>query len=85
MSEQIDAKSGSITFDPHKVSPPHLTQQSPADDSHDLRFFGKDGFTFLDFLDMVNPLHHIPIVSTLYQSITGDTIDPGAKIVGGTL
>ena len=34
---------------------------------------------------MVNPLHHIPIVSTLYQSITGDTIDPGAKIVGGTL
>ena len=34
---------------------------------------------------MINPLQHIPIISSLYQSITGDTIDPGAKIAGGTL
>jgi len=47
--------------------------------------FGKDGFTFFDFLDIVNPLQHIPLVSTLYRSMTGDEIDPGAKIAGGTL
>ncbi len=47
--------------------------------------FGPDGFTFLDFLDIINPLQHIPIVATLYRDLTGDQIDPGSRIAGGTL
>ncbi len=47
--------------------------------------FGKDGFTFFDFIDVINPLQHLPIVSTLYRELTGDTIDPGAKMAGGAL
>lgn len=47
--------------------------------------FGEDGFSFWDLLDIVNPLQHIPIVSTIYRAVTGDTIDPGARIAGGTL
>ncbi|MEK9967540.1 MAG: hypothetical protein VW600_00295 [Ferrovibrio sp.] len=47
--------------------------------------FGKDGFTFSDFLDIINPLQHIPIVNTVYRAITGDKIDPGSRIVGGGL
>lgn len=47
--------------------------------------FGSDGFTFLDFLDIINPLHHIPIVGTLYRHFTGDEIDPGSRVFGGTL
>lgn len=47
--------------------------------------FGADGFTFLDFLDIINPLQHIPFVNTLYQNLTGDEIDPGSRIAGGTL
>lgn len=47
--------------------------------------FGKDGFTFGDFLDIINPLQHIPVVSTIYRAITGDKIDPGARIAGGGL
>jgi hypothetical protein len=47
--------------------------------------FGANGFTFLDFLDIINPLHHIPLVSTMYRSITSDEIDPGSRIVGGSL
>lgn len=47
--------------------------------------FGQDGLTFWDFLDIINPLQHIPVISTLYRSITGDEIDPAAKIAGGTL
>ncbi len=47
--------------------------------------FGEDGFTFFDFLDIVNPLQHIPVISTLYREITGDHIDPGSRIAGGTL
>ncbi len=47
--------------------------------------FGKDGFTFGDFLDIINPLQHIPIVSSVYRAMTGDKIDPGARLVGGGL
>jgi len=47
--------------------------------------FGPDGFTFLDFLDIVNPLQHIPIVSSLYRQLSGDEIDPGSRVAGGTL
>jgi len=44
-----------------------------------------DDFGFEDMLDMINPLHHIPIVSTVYQDLTGDTISAPAKIMGGGL
>ena len=47
--------------------------------------FGKDGFTFLDFLDVINPLQNIPLVGTMYRSITGDQIDPGSRIAGSGL
>ena len=51
----------------------------------EFQLLGKDGLTFWDFLDIVNPLQHIPVISTLYRSITGDEINPAAKIAGGTL
>lgn len=47
--------------------------------------FGEDGFTFGDIIDIINPLQHIPIVSSLYRDITGDTIAPAMKIAGGAL
>lgn len=40
---------------------------------------------FGDFVDMVNPLQHIPLVGTLYRHVTGDTISPAARMMGGTL
>ncbi|MCW9044790.1 MAG: hypothetical protein OQK35_00500 [Alphaproteobacteria bacterium] len=59
----------------------------PAKTEQDTGFqgFGKDGFTFFDFLDIINPLQHIPIVNTAYRSMTGDEIDPASKIIGGSL
>ena len=47
--------------------------------------FGKDGVSFLDFLDIINPLQHIPLVSTLYRKITGDEIDPASRLAGSAL
>jgi hypothetical protein len=44
-----------------------------------------DGFSFDDLLDIVNPLQHLPIVSTLYRHITGDTIKPLEQIAGDAL
>lgn len=47
--------------------------------------FGKDGLTFGDVLDAVNPLNHIPIVSDLFASTTGSAPSAASKLVGGAL
>jgi len=44
-----------------------------------------ESFGFGDLIDIVNPLHHIPLVSTIYESITGDTIRPSGQIIGGAI
>jgi hypothetical protein len=44
-----------------------------------------DGFSFGDFLDIINPLQHIPVVSTIYRKLTGDTIKPFERLAGDTL
>eukprot|EP00439_Symbiodinium_sp_Y106_P088114 s1_g650.t1 len=45
----------------------------------------EDGFSFDDFLDMVNPLQHLPVISTLYRELTGDELEPASRIVGGAI
>ncbi len=54
-------------------------------DEDGFQVFGEDGFTFLDFIDIINPLQHFPIISTLYRELTGDTLDPGSSVIGSTL
>ncbi len=45
--------------------------------------------SFMSFLfgliDVINPLQHIPVISTIYRSLTGDEISPMARIAGDTL
>lgn len=41
--------------------------------------------SFDDVIDAVNPLHHLPGVSTLYRDMTGDTIKAPMKVIGGAL
>jgi hypothetical protein len=45
-------------------------------------FLGPDGeFGWDDFLDMINPLQHIPFVNMAYRAITGDEIYGAARLV----
>lgn len=44
-----------------------------------------DGFGFDDFLDIVNPLQHLPLIGTAYRAITGDEIETPARLAGGAL
>lgn len=46
---------------------------------------GDATMSFGDFLDMVNPLQHIPVVSSVYRAITGDSINPVSRIAGDVL
>ena len=40
---------------------------------------------FADLLDVINPLQHIPVVSSLYRELTGDEIKAPARVLGGFL
>ncbi|HVO95740.1 MAG TPA: hypothetical protein VMT22_22985 [Terriglobales bacterium] len=44
-----------------------------------------DSFSFGDFLDIINPLQHLPIVATLYRNWTGDQIGMAPRVIGGAL
>ncbi len=70
--------------DAMRAPAPVTATNRPAEDDG-FKLFGDDGFTFLDFLDIINPLHHIPIIGTLYRHFSGDEIDPGSRVLGGTL
>jgi hypothetical protein len=47
--------------------------------------WGEDGFDFWDVLDIINPLQHIPIVSSIYRELTGDEIGAAPRMAGGFL
>ena len=70
---------------PPRHDAPAAAPRAPAAAPSDLGFWGADGLTFGDILDLINPLQHIPVVSTIYRAITGDEISPGARIAGGAL
>ncbi|MCH8997999.1 MAG: hypothetical protein IID48_06985 [Proteobacteria bacterium] len=57
----------------------HSERMGDADDAPEREF------RFGEFLDIINPLQHIPIVGTIYRAITGDEISPSASIFGGFL
>lgn len=44
----------------------------------------EDG-SFWDFLDIINPLQHIPILGSIYRAVTGDQIATPARLIGDCL
>src|SRR5437762_1684738 len=44
-----------------------------------------DDFNFDALIDTINPLQHIPVVSTIYRELTGDKMGAPASIAGGAL
>lgn len=61
-----------------QVQKPQASQESTQDTS-----WGGDGFGFDDLIDLVNPLHHLPVIGTIYRQLSGDEIAPEAQILGG--
>jgi hypothetical protein len=46
---------------------------------------GGEGGAFDTLLDILNPLQHVPIVSSVYRAVTGDAISDSARLIGDTL
>lgn len=42
-------------------------------------------FGFGDLVDMVNPLHHLPLIGHIYREVSGDDITPISRIIGGAV
>lgn len=72
--DQVDSERG-----PTPTAPAE-TAKSPG-----IAFWQQEEFGFGDFLDIVNPLHHIPIVATIYRNLTADKIGMVPRVVGGAL
>ena len=62
----------------HLFTPP----AGETDDTARKRAWKGDSFSFRDLIDIVNPLQHLPIVSTLYRWVTGDAIGALPRIIG---
>lgn len=45
---------------------------------------GQDA-SFDEVLNSINPMHHIPVVSTIYRAVTGDTIGFGPRLIGAAI
>jgi hypothetical protein len=60
------------------VSTPLIPYQQPAATTQSPVSFG-------DLLDAINPLQHIPVVSSLYRGLTGGAISTGSQIAGDLL
>ena len=65
-------------------SPAHVQHVSAADGETDDAGGGFIGF-IKAVLDVINPLQHLPVISTIYRHMTGDEISPAARIAGGAL
>ncbi len=66
---------------------PYLNGQytQPAPDDGKPHLWGQKGFQFHDLLDAINPLQHLPVISTVYRWITGDSIGNIPRIVGDAI
>lgn len=41
--------------------------------------------SFAEFLAGLNPLHHLPVIGTIYREVTGESIPPVMRVLGGAL
>lgn len=63
---------------------PESPPSTNGDEVSDHLWAGKD-FSFGDLVDMINPLQHIPILSSVYRKLTGDEIGNLPRLIGDTL
>ncbi len=62
-----------------------IPRESPAKNDKPFSLWEKESVGFGDFIDIINPLHHIPIVATLYRKFSDDQIGAAPRVIGGAL
>ncbi|WP_439599266.1 hypothetical protein [Falsiroseomonas sp.] len=39
--------------------------------------------TFEEVIQALNPLHHLPVIGTIYRATTGEGLNPALRVLGG--
>ncbi len=74
-----------VVDDPERIETAARETKPPVPNPEPPGLFQDGDFSLADLLDIINPLQHIPIVSSLYRELTGDRIGHGARLAGGVL
>ena len=69
---------------PNRITTPSVESRT-GKNGKPFALWEKDGFGFADFIDIINPLQHIPIVATIYRNFSGDQIGVAPRVIGGAL
>lgn len=65
--------------------PKFIPDRKPVKPERTFSLWEKTEMSFGDFVDIINPLQHIPIVATIYRNMTGDAIGMVPRVIGGAL
>ena len=84
MQAGIDSSRASITSETAGLTQIDIRPDA-ATSAQGKGFFNAEGPSFRDVLDAINPLNHIPGVSTWLQHATGHTPSTASNLVGGAL
>lgn len=80
------APSVPVVDDPERIETAEARDSTPAAPNPEPPGLFEGGeFSLADLVDVINPLQHIPIVSTIYRELTGDRIGHGARLAGDVL
>ncbi len=60
-------------------------ESAPAKSAKPFGLWEKDAFGFADFIDIINPMQHTPVVATIYRNFSGDQIGAVPRVLGGAL
>ena len=82
MTQPIAALSPHSPFRDPDAAPPVVDRDG---DGESKVWFADGEASFGDALDAVNPLQHIPVVSSVYRTFSGDDIGLGARLIGGAI
>ena len=82
--EKTELKLGQALADPGIQGSPFQMALNDSMNGKKIADPGKP-FGFGDLVDIINPLQHIPVVSTLYRNVTGDEIRGSGRVLGGAI
>lgn len=84
LNEAITAKEmGAHSFVPEKIMSYAGTQKNMMEAVPEKRT--EEPFGLGDIIDIVNPLHHLPLIGHIYREVSGDDIMPISRIIGGAV
>ncbi|MCX7931310.1 MAG: hypothetical protein N2588_02045 [Rhodovarius sp.] len=72
------------------IAPPHVWQETPMPDggpplAEDAAMPIAGRLTFRDVLRGLNPLHHLPVLGSIYRAATGEEVPAPMRVLGGAL